>query len=157
MTHICISKVTIIVSDNGLSPGRRQAIIWNNAGILLIGPLGTNFSGILIQIHAFSFKKIRLKMSSAKCCSFLLGLNVLTLDMLNFLKGYKWYIHIWIISWIWLQPGRWNWLWDNNIYCLSYSANAMPADALVTSGASASASIVLTPKASLFCLHHQKS
>ena len=65
-THICVGKLTIIVSDNGLSPGRRQAIIWTNAGILLIGPLGTNFSEILIGIQTFSFKKMHLKMSSAK-------------------------------------------------------------------------------------------
>ena len=32
-THTCVSKLTIIASDNGLSPGWRQAIIWNNAGI----------------------------------------------------------------------------------------------------------------------------
>ena len=38
VTHICVGKLTIIGSDNGLSPGRRQAIIWTNAGILLIGP-----------------------------------------------------------------------------------------------------------------------
>ena len=49
MTHICVSKLTIIGSDNGLSPGQRQAIIWSNAGILLIGPLGTNFSEIYIE------------------------------------------------------------------------------------------------------------
>ena len=48
VTHICISKQTIIGSDNGLSPGRRQAIIWTNAGILLIGPLETKFNEILI-------------------------------------------------------------------------------------------------------------
>ena len=41
MTYICVGKLTIIGSDNGLSPGRRQAIIWTNAGILLIGTLGT--------------------------------------------------------------------------------------------------------------------
>ena len=76
VTHICISKVAISVSDNGLSPGRRQAIIWNNAGILLIGPLGTNFTGILIGIHIFSFKKMHLKMASAKWRLFCLGLNV---------------------------------------------------------------------------------
>ena len=29
--HICVSKLTIIGSENGLSPGRRQAIIWTNA------------------------------------------------------------------------------------------------------------------------------
>ena len=56
----------IIGSDNGLSPGRHQATIWTNAGILLIGPLGTKFSGILFDIHAFSFKEMHLKMSSVK-------------------------------------------------------------------------------------------
>ena len=35
VTHICVSRLTIIGSDNGLSPDRRQAIIWTNAGILL--------------------------------------------------------------------------------------------------------------------------
>ena len=50
LTHVCVNKLTIIGSDNGLSPGRRQAIIWTNAGILLIGPLGKNFSEILIKI-----------------------------------------------------------------------------------------------------------
>ena len=61
MTHICVGKITIIVSDNGLSPERRQAIIWTNAGILLIGLLGTNFCEILIEIHTFSFKKMHWK------------------------------------------------------------------------------------------------
>ena len=77
MTHICVGNLTIIASDNGLSPGRRQAIIWTNAGILLIGPLWTNFSEILIEIPTFSLKKMRLKVPSAKwrpCC---FGLNVL--------------------------------------------------------------------------------
>ena len=64
--HICVSKLTIIGSDNGLSPDCRQAIIWTNAGLLLIGPLGTNFGEILIEILASSFKKMRLKVSSAK-------------------------------------------------------------------------------------------
>ena len=61
MTHICVSNLTIIGSDNGLSPGRRQAIIWTNAGILLIGPLGTNFSEIQIGIQTFSYMKMHLK------------------------------------------------------------------------------------------------
>ena len=39
VTHICVGKLTIIGSDNGLSPVRRQAIIWTNAGILFIRPL----------------------------------------------------------------------------------------------------------------------
>ena len=50
-THICISKLTIISSDNGLSPGRHQAIIWTDVGILVIGNLGTNFSEILGKIN----------------------------------------------------------------------------------------------------------
>ena len=66
VTNIWVNKLASIVWDNGLPPGRRQAIILNNAGILLIGPLGTNFSEILIGIHTFSFKKMHLKMSSAK-------------------------------------------------------------------------------------------
>ena len=76
VTHICVGNLTIIGPDNGLSPGRRQAIIWTNTGILLTGPWGTNFSEISIGIHTFSFKKIRLKMSSAKWRPFCLGLNV---------------------------------------------------------------------------------
>ena len=86
VTHICVSKLTIIGSDNGFSPGRRQAIIWANAGILLIGPLGTNFSEILIGIQTFSFKKMHLKMSSAKWRPFCLGLNVLTAAIFWHLK-----------------------------------------------------------------------
>ena len=78
VTHICVSKLTIIGSDNGLSPGRRQAIIWTNAGILLIWTLGTNFSEILGEIHIFPFKKMRLQMSSGKWGPYCLTLNVLT-------------------------------------------------------------------------------
>ena len=76
VTHICVNKILTIGSDNGSLPDRRQAIIWTSAGILLIGPLGTNCE-IPIEIHTFSFKKIHLKMSSAKWLPFCLGLNVL--------------------------------------------------------------------------------
>ena len=38
--YICVGDQTIIGSDNGLLPGRRQAIIRTNAGILLIESLG---------------------------------------------------------------------------------------------------------------------
>ena len=78
VTHICVSPLTIIGSDNGLSPGRRQAIFWTNAVILLIGPWGTNFSEILTEIHSFSFNEMHLKMSSGKWQPFCLDLNVLT-------------------------------------------------------------------------------
>ena len=66
VTHICVSKLTIFGSDNGLSPGLCQTIIWSNTGILLIRPLGTNFNEMLIEILTFSFMTIRLKASSAK-------------------------------------------------------------------------------------------
>ena len=79
VTHICVSELPNIGSDNGLSPGRRQAIIWTNAGILLIGTLGIDFSEILREIHIFSFKKMYLKMLSGKRWSFCIGLNVLML------------------------------------------------------------------------------
>ena len=59
VTHVCVSKLTIIGSDNGLAPGRRQTIIWTNDGILLIGPLGKKIqwkfnrnSNIFIQENA---------------------------------------------------------------------------------------------------------
>ena len=74
---MCVGKLTIFGSDNGLSPGQRQAIILTNAGILLIGPLGTNVSEILIATEAFLFKTMHLKISSAKWRPFCLGLNVL--------------------------------------------------------------------------------
>ena len=95
VTHICVGKLTIIASDNGLSPGRRQAIIWTNAGILLIGPLGTNFSEILIGIQIFSFKKMHLKMSSAKWRPSCLGLNVLKYQLWKFFfqKTLKWHVN----------------------------------------------------------------
>ena len=66
VTQICVSKLTIIGSDNGWSPGRRQVIIWTSAGILLIISLGTNFSEISIGIQTFSFKRMHFKTSSAK-------------------------------------------------------------------------------------------
>ena len=81
--HICVSTNTNIGSDNGLSPGRRQAIIGTNAGILLTGPLGPNFSEILFEILTFLFKKMRFKASSAKRRPFCLGLNVLTKNCLT--------------------------------------------------------------------------
>ena len=80
MTHICVSKLTIIGSDNGLSPGRRQAIIWTNAEILLIQTLGTNLSEILGEIHSLAFSKMHLKMSSAKWRLFGLDINGLSIQ-----------------------------------------------------------------------------
>ena len=66
--HICVTKLTIIGSDNGLSPGRRRPIVWTNAGILL-DPM----KKILWHFNRnwnSSLKKMHLKMSSEKCGHF---------------------------------------------------------------------------------------
>ena len=70
VTHICVGNLTIIGSNIGLSSGRCQAIIWTNAGILFIGPLGTNFSEILAEIIC-------------EKRPFCLGLNVLMSTMIG--------------------------------------------------------------------------
>ena len=57
VTYICISKLTIIGLDDSISTGRCQAIIWINAGVLLIGPLGTNFYEIWTEIHNLHSRK----------------------------------------------------------------------------------------------------
>ena len=67
VTYICVSKFFIIDSN----------IVWTSAEILLIGPLGTNFSEILIEIHILLFKKMHLRVSSAKYCTLCLGHNML--------------------------------------------------------------------------------
>ena len=77
VTHIWVSKLTIIAWDDGLLPGQRQAFTWSNVGILLIGPLGTNFSEILIKIYTLSFKEMHFKMSSGKWRPFCLCVSVL--------------------------------------------------------------------------------
>ena len=69
VTHICVSKLTISGSDNGLSPGRHQAIIWTNAGILLIRSLRTNFNEMLIEnsnifVHENAFESVVCEMAS---------------------------------------------------------------------------------------------
>ena len=70
----CLSnRVLVFVfaySDNGLDLSRHQAIIWTSVEILLISPLGTNFSETLIErrISSFNAQGIQMhsKMSSAK-------------------------------------------------------------------------------------------
>ena len=77
VTYICVSNLTIIGSDNGLSSGRRQDIIWTNARILLTGPLGTNFSEVLVEIGSFSFKEMHFKNVVRKLAAICRGLNEL--------------------------------------------------------------------------------
>ena len=90
VTHICIRNITIIGSDNGLSPGRHQAIIWTNAGILLIRHMETNCSEISIEIYISLFKKMHLKMSSGKWQPFYLSLNVLNQPVVFIISPWHW-------------------------------------------------------------------
>ena len=78
LTHWDIVKLTSIDLDNGLSPGWHQAIIWINAGILLIGPLGTNFSEILIEIQNIFTVKNTFENVICQMSAILSRLNVLT-------------------------------------------------------------------------------
>ena len=72
LTHLPLVPIyasknwVIICPGNGLSPIRRQAINWANAGLLSTVHLGSYFSDIQIGFLSFSFKKMQLKMSSAK-------------------------------------------------------------------------------------------
>ena len=100
VTHIWVSKLTIIGPDNGLAPGRHQAIIWTNYRMLLIRTLGTNLNEILSEIHSFSFKKMYFKMS-VKWWQFCLGPSVIKdtemcisatahwIDMIRLLRIFK--------------------------------------------------------------------
>ena len=113
MLHICIDDLTINGADNGLSPGKCKAIIRTSAGILLIGPLGTNFSEILIAILTFSFKKMRLKVSSAKWRPFCLGHNVLTLNVrgpsyLGLTRSISWLLMPWLLTSATMILTMWN-------------------------------------------------
>ena len=62
VTHIYFSKLTISGSDNGLSPGRHQTIIWTRAGILLTVPTGqysVESESKFIHFHPRKFKRPR--------------------------------------------------------------------------------------------------
>ena len=135
VTHICVRKLTLIGSDNGVSPGRHQAIIWTNAGILLIGPLGTNFSENLIGIQTFSFNsrkcpwKCRLRngvhfVSASMCwynnCVFKYTVSLYRNMIGSPIVKIRWYYNCFIcIIWtpiprrqhIYIQTVPWSWGW----------------------------------------------
>ena len=113
VTPICIDDLIIIGSDNGLSLGRRQAIIGTSAGILLIGPLRTNFREILIEIHTFSFKKMHMKMLSGKWRPFCFGLDALIWVIYLYSSGCSPHCH-WAVNMIAITGPSYM-CWD--LYC----------------------------------------
>ena len=69
--YVSVNKVNI-GSDNDLASVWHQAVLWTNVGVLLLEPLGTNFSEIWNKVQTYSYKKMSLKMLSAKWWSFCL-------------------------------------------------------------------------------------
>ena len=133
LNHICVTKLTTIGSDNSLSPGRRQAIIWTSAGILLIWHQGTNLNEMLIKFHTFSFKKMPLKMPSAKRRPSCLCLNVLKPFTCYFLqREHKHIFTFCVISPNWYDAGSWNPSSNKTRTYLFYIVNIMAADVLAT-------------------------
>ena len=103
-------------SDNGLSPFWCQAIIWTNADMLLIGPLWRNFSEIRIKVHQFLFRKMCLKMLSAKWRPLFSGLSMLKVDRLAWhnvftvISSLEWSLSDFVSGMI----TQWFCLWDDH-------------------------------------------
>ena len=99
MTHIRVGKITIIGSNNRLSPGRHLVIIWINVGISLIGPLRTKFSEILIFVQENVFKNVTCELASilfpSQCVKFrILLINICIRIILPFLLHFQLLIDI---------------------------------------------------------------
>ena len=85
VTHIHVSKLTIIGPDNDLSPGRCQAIIWTKDGILLIGSMGKNFIEIVPEIYIHSLKKNAVENVVWNMVAIFPGFNVLKASLNTYL------------------------------------------------------------------------
>ena len=66
-----------------MTAGRLSGVKPLSKPMLLIGPPGTNFNEILIEIHLFSFKKFCFSRSSGKWRPFILGLNMMHTDNID--------------------------------------------------------------------------
>ena len=111
---IILMAWSIIGSDNGLSPVRRQAIIWTNDGLLSIRLQGTNTSEILIEIQTFfinenTFQNVVGKMaailSRTPCLKWIFFMNY-PLDLYHYMFiSLPWYL---IITLGTKTDGTWN-------------------------------------------------
>ena len=54
VTHICVKNKPIIGWDNGMSPVCYQAIVWTNAGWLIVGPM--EFAELCKQYFVYIFR-----------------------------------------------------------------------------------------------------
>ena len=83
--RICVSNFTIIGSDNGLVPGRCEAIIWNQCwNIVNAKPRNKFLSAIFSEIHTCSCNEMQLTISSAKRRQFCRGRNVVNWSRIQF-------------------------------------------------------------------------
>ena len=112
VTHICIDKLSIIGPDNGLSPGRHEAIIWTNTGILLIRTLGTNFGEILNEkfMHIHSRKCIW-KYCLGNSVHFVLALKccVSHYSWINYITSSGWHRDVIVMPTVWPKKRAHGW------------------------------------------------
>ena len=114
-----------IGSGNGLPSVRHQAITWINAGLLLIALLGTNFKEIRVTILSFSFKKMHLKLLSAKMGAILFRWRWVKLWHCTVIinieshRIYYTFTHLsgWRISTFWGKKIETNDAWKQNLAC----------------------------------------
>ena len=162
MTHICVDELTIIASDNGLSPGRRQAIIWTNAGILSIEPLGINFSemtSILSRPQCVKYHDISI--SDRGLASLNLCVCIIVIYLVNGMCTNEQNIPdiLTLFCWIDLRKHKQKYFllsclnsetncWNNSSWkaetLLFYTTNSMAPYEIVTKGAWPTATIVFT-------------
>ena len=122
MTHICVSKLTIIDSDNELSPGRRQVIIWTN---IVNSNRRNNIKWNFKRNSCISFKTMRLLILSDKWWQFSLGLNGLT-NVCRRSCTIAWHGHTFVFMFLWpfafaisefCHSMVWNWYKNANHAC----------------------------------------
>ena len=115
VTHVCVGNLTIIGSDNGLLPGRRQAIIWTTAWTLLIKSLVTSFSEIFNQNSVIFIQENAFE-------------NVVSEAATIFPRPQcvNWLSHHWFRHGIGLAPNRFQdivWTSDDPILCIIWHLN----------------------------------
>ena len=91
--HICVSKLTIIGLDSGWStPSHYLNQCWNNINLTLGNEFPWNFS----DTNIFSFKKMHLKISSAKVATILYWLQCVKLSSLSDTYDFAQWNHQWL-------------------------------------------------------------
>ena len=114
--HICVSKLTIICAETGLSPDQCQAVIWTIDGILLIWPLWENLSEKFIEIDIPSFLKYIWKWRQPHYVKF-----AAIFIMLYVVDVVVAVLFLFLLLW-WWQPRCWLWWWLRGLYVASEAA-----------------------------------